>query len=76
MLPERPLHQRIASALIFYHFVNVVQHGHQTFQDDPFAHCDESIHLVHVSDKTKHQQFHHLDNLIVLLSIDQVNFMI
>ena len=46
------------------------------FQDDPFVHCDESTRPVHVSDKTKHRQFHHLDNLRVLLSIDQVNFMV
>ena len=76
MLPERPLHQRIASALIFYHFVNVEQRGHQMFQDDPFVHCDESTRPVHVSDKTKHRQFHHLDNLRVLLSIDQINFVV
>lgn len=46
------------------------------FQDDPFARCGELTPLAHVSDKTEHQQFHHLNSLRVLLSINQVNFMV
>ena len=35
----------------------------QKFQGNQSAHYYESARLVHVSDKTKHRQFHHPNNL-------------